>query len=149
MHGLYQSSFIYLRMLKILPSIENDCTVFMPRCNNLNFFNYHIKNSYFRRIPYVWEDDYEMNIKDPWWDCNHFTKYNGLSVLNFHPIHVYLNSCSMENYENLKDKFPKLTDLNESMANKFIFKGLGAASMFFSCLNFLKNKDTFKIHDLK
>ena len=58
------------------------------------------------RVPYNWEDDVhilyskiQIQEHNPSEIVSSSTKSNGLMVFDFHPIHVYLNTESMDRYE--------------------------------------------------
>lgn len=50
------------------------------------------------RVPYCWEDDTHLTYGDPW-DPDALLAHPGLKVLDFHPIHIYLNTDAMARYE--------------------------------------------------
>ena len=58
------------------------------------------------RVPYVWEDDvwclYEATDQPERTPLEIYTSYQGIVVINFHPIHVYLNTERLERYESLR-----------------------------------------------
>lgn len=50
------------------------------------------------RVPYCWEDDTHLTYGDPW-DPDAFLAHPGLKVLDFHPIHIYLNTEVLSRYD--------------------------------------------------
>jgi hypothetical protein len=98
-HDLLQSTSL-LRMLREEFDILYDVSILLPNTPNIVphkiFFS---KNMGLLRIPYFWEDDTEMYSPDPCFSLSH-NKYhtNGIKIFNFHPIHIVLNSFSMDNY---------------------------------------------------
>ena len=83
------------------------------------------------RIPYCYEDSahlyYErigITEKEP--KDIHNMKNGGLKVINFHPIHIYLNTESLDRYENSREFHGNLEKLQEyryqgyGMRNRFI-----------------------------
>ena len=58
------------------------------------------------RVPYVWQDDvwclYEMTDQRERLPIEVYRSYQGIVVINFHPIHVYLNTEKLERYESLR-----------------------------------------------
>jgi len=58
------------------------------------------------RVPYIWEDDvwclYEATDQREITPLEIYTSYKGIVVINFHPIHVYLNTEKLERYESLR-----------------------------------------------
>lgn len=59
------------------------------------------------RVPFFWEDDVHMMAMarglTPAWDADAMLRAPGLKVFNFHPIHVFLNSETMDRYERTRD----------------------------------------------
>ena len=59
------------------------------------------------KLPFIWEDDtalYMGNLKSGF----KALKNNGLKILNIHPIHFYLNTCSLEEYQRNKEKVKRV-----------------------------------------
>lgn len=50
------------------------------------------------RVPYCWEDDTHIVYGDSW-DPDAVLRHPGLKVFDFHPIHVFLNTESLDRYE--------------------------------------------------
>ena len=71
------------------------------------------------RVPYTWEDGFTLsskinikksiNLKDP-----------GLKVLNFHPIDVYLNTCSIDQRNKFKNNFKSVLHSNKKSCEQFM-----------------------------
>lgn len=63
------------------------------------------------QLPHIWEDDVHC-IKH--WDysgiLSKIMTYGGLRILDFHPIHIFLNTENVERYNSAR---PHLKDLNE------------------------------------
>lgn len=53
------------------------------------------------RVPYIWEDDTAClyNFK---YDVNGIFNYQGIKVLDFHPIHIFLNTENLERYNSAR-----------------------------------------------
>jgi hypothetical protein len=83
----YKEEFIY------------DRNQFLPYWKNIHPYKFW---NGFVRITFNWEDDYH-------WLCN--KKFNsicldlnsGLNILNFHPVHVFLNTENMERYNSARN----------------------------------------------
>lgn len=54
------------------------------------------------RIPYNWEDDIHFIYKYPFNNSRIDLDSNNLNVFDFHPIHIFLNTSSEEDYLNAK-----------------------------------------------
>ena len=52
-----------------------------------------------KRLNYNWEDDAEFDNKN--FDWNAAKLFGEFNILNFHPIHIYLNSKKFLQYNNL------------------------------------------------
>ncbi|MFH0809865.1 MAG: hypothetical protein V2A77_05290 [Pseudomonadota bacterium] len=101
-HGLIQSTQLLGRVATTTP-IRLDCSLYLPRTPNLRPVPYHFGSVELLRIPYCWEDGFEMLHPRPWWDLREVLGLDGgLKVLNFHPVHLYLNLTAFSRYEDLK-----------------------------------------------
>lgn len=71
-----------------------------------------------------------------------------MKIFNFHPTFIYLNSNTIDNYENLK-KLKPLNELTELDMIGYINHGIGAGNFFNSLTTFikLKQKETYFIRD--
>ncbi len=55
-------------------------------------------------LPHVWEDDVHMLMGSEYNTAlNLINSYSGLTILDFHPIHVFLNETSVKHYESVKE----------------------------------------------
>jgi hypothetical protein len=80
------------------------------------------------RVPSRWEDDLEFPIKAvPDW-----SRWGGVRVLNFHPIHLFLNTESLRRYEKTRVFHRSPKDLLRSRND-----GLGTESVFASLVSSL------------
>ncbi len=105
-HGLVQST----RLLDLMTDMgflrESNLLITLQSGMNLRAF-YHWTG--ILRVPYFWEDDIhcaEMERKY-WdsWDVDPFLDNSCLKVFDFHPIHLYLNTDTMERYEKARPHF--------------------------------------------
>ncbi len=131
-HALLQSTYLYRNLVKNF-NLKIDVSLLLPDAPNLQPHTIHFdqKNDELVRVPFFWEDDIEMynpqksfNIK------NERYHVNGLKIFNFHPIHIFLNSNNMENYEKLKTKKPLLSFKHEEI-KPFINEDLPGINDFF------------------
>jgi len=140
-HGLVQSSKL-LELVGEKFNIHYDVSLFVPHTKNLVphkiFFS---KNKSLLRFPYFWEDDEELNRPNPIFDIKHPSYHQpGLKIFNFHPIHIFLNSQRMGNYEKMKKEtnYPTVSLNNLEL---YIHKGIGVGTFFNEILEYLsKNK---------
>src|SRR5262249_11187590 len=79
------------------------------------------------QLPHVWEDDVHCMCGWSYKNIlNDFHSYKGLLILDFHPIHIFLNSKSLDNYKESKkiqNDFEKLFSYrnNDYGTEKFLF----------------------------
>lgn len=102
-HGLFQSTYL-LEMISGYEQIQTDVSLYLPFHPNLEASVLHFGQHSRRlvRLPYLWEDDL-MSYRDDWnwqpWDFE-----DGLKIFDFHPMHIGMNACSMDNYTLLKER---------------------------------------------
>ena len=96
------------------------------------------------RFPMFWEDDYEMKRHDPIMSINdiRLTDNFGLKVMNFHPIHVALNSRTNGAYDLVKHEIVKknrtlLTYVKERQIERYKNTDVGVGSFFKELVEFL------------
>jgi len=97
-HAYYFSSLL-LKLIAEKTKIDTDLSIFQPYVQNIQAFNHFSSGRNIKRIPVYWEDDYEMKLPDRNWDPNlDEISLPGVKVFAFHPIHILLNSTSMQQY---------------------------------------------------
>jgi hypothetical protein len=96
-HGLVVSS----RMLQryIAHGLRYESNVFLPGHEGLRPVTRFEK---LVTIPFYWSDDKHLERGDPFELAAMRLEVPGLRVLNFHPIHVYMNTVSLAHYESFK-----------------------------------------------
>lgn len=99
-HGLMYSSNIMIELLK--QNIFTDFSIVNPLGKPIKPIVFEIFNTTFKRYSFNWEDDmffYYQNNEN-------FFKLSNLNldvlILNFHPIHIYLNSLNEAHYTDFK-----------------------------------------------
>jgi hypothetical protein len=101
-HSLYQSTPLLSSAIDY--GIHVDLSLLLPRASHLQPHALFFKAKRLIRLPTFWEDDVEMT--NPM-GCLDFLKSNvvgipGLKIFSFHPIHILLNSATLDSYEKLK-----------------------------------------------
>lgn len=90
--------------------LERDSNLFIPYSSGITLQPFtHFSG--IRRIPYFYEDDawcLEKNAADA---QTHLLKSSGLRIFNFHPIHLYLNTETMDRYQLAKPYYHDFTRL--------------------------------------
>ena len=77
--------------------LKFECNHFIPFDANINLKPWMFWNAKLAKIPYFWEDDAHCHYG--WkWDPIEYYRNRYLKVLDFHPIHVYLNTENMARY---------------------------------------------------
>lgn len=126
-HGLVQSTGFFGQVLKETPW-RADVSLYLAATPNLQPTELWWAGESLLRIPYMWEDDLEMERPAPNWSPT--LKMPGLKVFDFHPIHVYLNSASMEPYQALKAACPNIRDASPELLRQFRVEGFGTRTCF-------------------
>jgi len=140
-HGLLQSSEIFLKFKEF--GIKNDVSILL---HEESFLKPHY-SKYFQitRFPYFWEDDVEMVTRN-WKNIEKYFSISGLKIFDFHPIHIFLNSDTMEKYDELKQMgYPKI---EQKLMSKFRNKSIGVNTFFDNLILKLSNSKSHTIKDI-
>ncbi len=140
-HCLVQTSPI-LKMMVNEFDIEIESSMLLRESHHLMphemFFDDRAKK--LLRIPFCWEDDVEMHNPAKSWDFNNLKyHFQGLKVWNFHPMYIYLNADTMDNYEKLK-RIKPLFELSGEEIEKFRNKGQGSDTVLNGFIKYIKEK---------
>jgi len=138
-HTLFFSS-------RLIPRIETlglryESNIFLWHHPNLQVVD-RTKN--LKSIPFIWSDDKHVELEKAFTlDAIPNLKMGGLKVLNFHPIHVFLNTCSQNHYLNSKKVF-NLPEIEHK-----IYYGQGIRSLFINVCEYIKREkfNTFRMKD--
>ena len=92
------------------------------------------------RIPYFWEDDYELNAPAPCWPFN-AKQYHcrGLKVFNFHPVHIALNSKDDRAYSTIRDK-KRMQNLTLAEIDPYVNREAGTHTLFMGIVDYLSEQ---------
>lgn len=104
-HALVQSTPILSEVLERTP-IRVDLSLFLPRAGAVEPVEYHWRGRSLVRLPYVWEDDVELENGTLDAGFASILGAPGLKVFDFHPAHVFLNSSSMNAYRRVAGTLP-------------------------------------------
>lgn len=98
-HSLFQSST--LQGLFRSRALTHDLNMFIPSWSGIECKPYREVNN-IARLPYFWEDDVHVDALNnghvDGWHVDALLDTSGLKVFDFHPIHVFLNTESMDRY---------------------------------------------------
>lgn len=136
-HGLVQSTPLLSRIMARTP-VTTDVSLFLPHTPGLQPTEYIWQRRTLLRIPYFWEDDFEMERSKPIWDLAPLLALGeGLKIFDFHPIHVYLNSLDMGPYTVLKQQVRKLSEATRVDVDPFVHVGIGTQTLFMELVQHL------------
>ena len=104
-HALVQSTPILAEVLE-RTAIRVDLSLFLPQARNVAPVEYRWRGRSLVRLPYVWEDDVELENGTLDAGLASILAAPGLKVFDFHPVHVFLNSTSMDAYRRVSGTLP-------------------------------------------
>ncbi len=129
-HSVVQSSPLINTILGC-SQFRLDSSLFLPKTPGLRPFPYSWQGRRLLRLPFFWEDDYELHQDEPEWELEALLALGpGLKIFNFHPIHVFLNSRDGVAYAELKRRAPILQEASVDEAAAFTRAGFGAQGTF-------------------
>jgi hypothetical protein len=140
-HDLHQSTTVFKHVCARTP-VQIDVSLFLPDVQEAHPFSYNLGDRPIWRLPYVWEDDYEMAQAAPDWTLDRLLRGRGLRALDFHPIHVYLNSARFDRYAQLKARVPRLQDATASCVDAYVQQGAGTGTFFDQVVAHLRRAGT-------
>ncbi len=100
-HGLVQSTPLLHQIFASFSQLKLDVSLLMHRSEHAHKGFWELDGVRFERLMYNWEDDLEFygqrfSYKDPLF-------FGNLTVFDFHPIHIVLNSSDGSEYRTLKE----------------------------------------------
>ena len=129
-HALMQSGPLLDEILTHTP-VTIDSSLFLPRMPGIQPIPYWRRGTRtLWRIPFFWSDlaEAERDVAD--WSLASLLNGPGLKVLDFHPIHVQLNSSDGEAYRRLKEACPRLQEASQQLVAAHRNPGSGAGTLF-------------------
>ena len=146
-HGLLQSTRL-LYDLSRRAELQIDLSLFYRCHSNARPVNFEYRDAKLLRLPDIWKDDAEMGRPDAIWGLDPILEFNGLKILGFHPVHVFLNCQTGQSYDEIKRRGP-VDVCPESDSRKLVRTGVGPATMFREVIDYLvKRGRGEKISDL-
>ena len=145
-HGLVQTSNLLEKIIDETP-ISVDVSLFLPHAASLEPVVYYWESGKrLVRLPFMWEDDFEMVRPDSVWDLGRVIDHGtGLMIMDFHPIHVYLNSVTLAPYHSVR-ALGRLADLSEDVVRGHIETGRGAGYAFRSAIERMQRSEMVFLH---
>lgn len=129
-HGLTGGTALFRAFLEAAPHLRYDSSVYLPGQKHLSFSDVRFGGkARIKRLPIAWEDDCHLMEKGSLPHRLEDGETQGLCVLDFHPIHVWLNTADLKVYEKLKGLGP-LQKLTESDLKPFRNRASGIGDVF-------------------
>ena len=124
-HSLVQSSPLLHEIFLKFPQLKLDLSLFMHRSPFAHKVKWDFDGVTFERLLYNWEDDVHFSSfnKDNLPDLF----FGELTVFDFHPIYVFLNSTDGSEYRTLKleQSHLPLSSLDKQIVERYVNPGLG------------------------
>ena len=137
-HGLVQSTRL-LHELGRRKGLGVDLSLFLHHCQHAMPCRFAYRGVSLLRLPHVWEDDMEMECSDAHWRLDPILRLDGLKILDFHPVHVFLNCPTGEAYSELRRRGP-MDAVSPSNARRLRRTGEGPAAMFAHAVDYLAER---------
>lgn len=145
-HGLVQTSNLLEKIIDET-SISVDVSLFLPHAGALEPVVYYWENGKrLVRLPYMWEDDFEMVRPDGVWDLGAvIDRGTGLMIMDFHPIHVFLNSVTLATYRSVR-ALGCVANLSEEIVRGYVETGRGTGYAFRSAIERMQHGNMVFLH---
>lgn len=100
-HGLLWSTALLSEICDLCPQLIYDFSLYTPGHYISKPIMWFHNNRSSIRLPFSWEDDCQFGKVDPTWYPS--IDHNLFTALNYHPIHICLNSYDLTSYAQLKN----------------------------------------------
>tara|TARA_B110000046_G_scaffold112510_1_gene119672 strand:+ start:3606 stop:4358 length:753 start_codon:yes stop_codon:yes gene_type:complete len=141
-HGLFQSSNLLAMAAKDY-NIKIDCSLYLPRVTGIRPHVINWNHMTLLRLPHFWADGSEKFYSDPIWSVDHkIFKTRGIKVLDFHPVHIFLNTVSTKVYGQLLQN-RALNDWDLEYVKPFINNKIGPKFLLDELMSLLKGRSLF------
>jgi len=141
-HCVYQHGRLYDQWNTHFGEKIIDSSICMPGVAQIQPFKLYTPSGCLVRVPFFWADDYYLlgkHVLDP----VELLSVDGCKVYMFHPVHIYQNTRSIQEYESYKTS-NQIVHRNDDVE---LFKGVGF--LFESFLNSIEERfSTGLIKDL-
>jgi len=145
-HQLVQSTPLLMEVIKTT-DILADCSLYLPHASAAVPTVMWYEGRPLVRIPYVWEDDFEVERPRPIWRLREMADLP-VNVFGFHPIHIFLNSTSMDSYRRLKKEFPIMSNMTMDRALEFVNRDIGPRTMLDDLINMISTQPNKRLFDV-
>jgi len=146
-HSLVQSEPLLARMACEF-GIEVDCSIHLPRAAHVAPHELHIseRGHSIIRLPHVFQDNMHAMTGRTWDAAGAKLDTPGWKVLNFHPVHVALNTARLATYEALKRRGP-LGSLTRADLPPADPRAPGTGTFFDAVLARLRGEPSFTVSE--
>lgn len=124
-HSLVQSSPLLHEIFSNFPQLKLDVSLFMHRSPFAHKVKWELEGVSFDRLLYNWEDDAQFSS----FSDNQIPElfFGELTVFNFHPIHIFLNSTDGSEYRKLKaeQSHISLNSIDSKVVEKYLSNDVG------------------------
>lgn len=129
-HSLFQSSQMLYKVFSAFPQLTTDLSLFMHRSMHAHRCEWNFGGVCFQRVLYNWEDDAEFCNPD--FDPSTAAFFGDVTVYDFHPIHVHLNSRDSVPYSRLKESLgsKRMFEVSEGEINSLRSRVPGTRDFF-------------------
>jgi hypothetical protein len=149
-HGLFHSSFLR-KVERVDYGIEIDSSIYLREMPNIAPFYTYYDRAPLLNVPFFWTEDGEMYSPRPTFRAADKTSGPGLKVFTYHPVHIWLNSVTMNRYNELKQELGPSLGWNKEDAIKIVGTGegiRGAGDHFREMLQICAERGTMTLRDL-
>jgi hypothetical protein len=130
-HSLVDSSIIMQSLAD--QGITHECSMLIDAEQMQPLKPWKIWNG-ITKVPLFWEDDYACVSYNSIEFSQLLSSHNGLRMYGFHPLHIFLNTESLERYERTR---PHHGNPNELIKHRY--KGEGTRTRFIKLLEYMSN----------
>jgi len=109
-HSMTQNTNILDYFSKI--GFTHDVNHFIPNLNCVNLSPWKYWQNKMLKVPYFWEDDIHC-IYGIEYNIDNIFNYKGIKVIDFHPIHIFLNTENLERYNSARPYLQDYTELKQ------------------------------------
>lgn len=146
-HSLFQSE--RLMQLMTVHGFRVDCSLHLPQASHVvpHRLRFSTGGPWLTRVPHVFQDNMHMLGggelgSDPLW-----LDTPGLKVMDFHPLHIALNSIDISAYERLKAE-AELPRVQPQDIARHVAKGFGIACFFDAILERLQRGSSRTVSEI-
>lgn len=131
-HSVVQSS--RLSNLYLDKGFTHESNDYIPYYSGIELKPWKLHNGLIK-APYFWSDELECTQNAYKLKISDLVLFSGLKIFDFHPIHIFLNTESLERYEKTRHLHNKPNQLI-----KHRYDGYGTRNRLFELINLLKKK---------